>query len=108
MPFYSLGVRSRRPDYLIGVVNVNGMSVRPTERTQVAHHPTAVEEGMLLSALRAFVGRRGSDHFAGFVDAEGIAERPPRERAQILHSVERLCRSRLGLGWSRPETQQCY
>ena len=51
---------------------------------------------MLLGALRAaFVERRGSDHFAGFVDAKGIAERSPRYCAQIMHFVERRCGSLL-------------
>src|SRR5215208_7297232 len=96
------------PDHLVGVVDVRGLAHRrplPGRCAQVGHFPTAVEERMR-GSIPAEI--RGSDHLASLVDARGLAVRSPK-RAQVLHLVrERLCGSLLGLGWPRPQTQQCY
>src|SRR5215208_1945079 len=58
--------RLRAPNYLAGVIDGQGSAFRSPEGAQVAHHPTAVEEGMMRSASAR---SRGSNHLVGFVDA---------------------------------------
>src|ERR671920_2074311 len=88
----------RDPHYLVGVVDVEGVAIRPTKRAQVSHYPITVEEGM---SGRIVAHKRKSDHLVSVVDSIGPTPEAT-ERAQVSHNPTTVEKgTRLGIAGIR-------